>query len=195
MHSNIRNTVKPSEYSALHRPLVPRHVTATEPPTDFQHFLETTPDDDIMWNPVLDRESINTNLQKFNRQHFRAASISSCGHGTIHQKVTYSSLAPAAKTILKVKIPSAWYKNTPLLIEVLLSFSIPDKQKDAKPIDTVFTTNDVKYGIRKWKEKSSTSPLGRHLGHYKALIQDETLLNCITKFLNIVIKKGLTIHR
>jgi hypothetical protein len=142
-----------------------------------------------MWDPALDRESINTNLLKFNRQHFRAASIS------IHQKLTYSSLAPAAKAILKGKIPSAWYKNTPLLREFLLSFSIPDKLKDKKPIETVFTTDDVTYGIRKWKEKTSTSPSGRHLGHHKAIIQDKTLLNCMTTFLNIVIKKGLMIHR
>lgn len=140
MHSNIRNTVKPSEHSGLHRLPVPRHVTVTEPPTDFQHFLETTPADDIMCDSILDHESINTNLLKFIRQRFRAASISLCGHGTIHQKLTYSSFASAAKALLKGKIQPAWYKDTPLLREFLPSFSIPDKLKDTKPINTVSTT-------------------------------------------------------
>ena len=29
-------------------------------------------------------------------------------------------------------------------------------------------------GIKIWKETTSTSPSGRHLGHYKAIIRDET---------------------
>ena len=30
-------------------------------------------------------------------------------------------------------------------------------------------------GIRKWSEKTTTSPSGRHLGHYKALLKDDSL--------------------
>ena len=195
MYSNIRNTVKPSEHSGLHRLLVPRHATATEPPTDFQKFLETTNEEDIMWDSILDKTSIDTNLLKFNRNHFRAASISPCGHGLIHQQLTFNSLSPEAQAVLDGNIPQEWHEDNPLLREFLLSFSIPDQIKKVKPIKTTLTTEDVRYGIGKWKEKTSTSPSGRHLGHYKAIIQEETLLTCMTQFLNATIQKGLTLDR
>jgi hypothetical protein len=195
MFSNIRHTVEPSEHSGLHRLLVPRRVNETDPPLNFQHLLETTNEEDIKWNSILDRETIDTNLLKFNRNHFRAALISPCGHGKIHQQLTYTSLSPAAKALLQGTIPSDWYNDDQLLREFLLSFSIPDKLKNSAPIETKFTEEDVRYGISKWKEKTSTSPSRRHLGHFKAAIMHPLLLECMTTFLNIILKKGLTLDR
>ena len=63
------------------------------------------------------------------------------------------------------------------------------------PISTLITTEDVKYGFGKWKESTSTSPSGRHLGHYKAIIQDKTLLTTLTKFLQIIVERGVTLTR
>ena len=37
-------------------------------------------------------------------------------------------------------------------------------------IDTRITPAQFISGIRKWKEKTSTSPSGRHLGHYHSII-------------------------
>jgi hypothetical protein len=50
-------------------------------------------------------------------------------------------------------------------------------------------------GFLNWKETTSTSPSGRHLGHYKAILQDPTLLTCFTKFINITLEHGLTLRR
>ena len=43
--------------------------------------------------------------------------------------------------------------------------------------------------------KTSTSPSGRHLGHYKAIIQNKTLLTYLTKYLNLILEKGLVLTR
>jgi hypothetical protein len=37
--------------------------------------------------------------------------------------------------------------------------------------------------------------IGRHLGHYRAIIQDDTLLRCLTKFLDIVVQRGISLSR
>jgi hypothetical protein len=46
-----------------------------------------------------------------------------------------------------------------------------------KQIDEKIIFEDIKAGIIKWKERTTTSPSGRHLGHYKLLtrldIKDE----------------------
>ncbi|KAI2497437.1 hypothetical protein MHU86_17041 [Fragilaria crotonensis] len=57
------------------------------------------------------------------------------------------------------------------------------------------TADDIVKGFKSWKETTTTSPSGRHLGHYKALIQDPILLDCLRKFLNIAISRGIAIPR
>jgi hypothetical protein len=41
----------------------------------------------------------------------------------------------------------------------------------------------------------STSPSGRHLGHYKAIIQHVTLLGCLTQFMSVSLARGISITR
>jgi hypothetical protein len=62
-------------------------------------------------------------------------------------------------------------------------------------IETTITPSDVQKGFSQWKEQTSTSPSGRHLGHYKAIIQKDTLLSCLTKFLTHIIDHGLVLER
>ena len=53
----------------------------------------------------------------------------------------------------------------------------------------------MKRGFGRWREATSTSPSGRHLGHYKAIVQDDTLLLCLTKFIDLVVKRGIALSR
>ena len=81
--------------------------------------------------------------------------------------------------------------------EFLPSFVIPDEVKCKIPISADITTKDVESGFKKWKETTSTSPsAGRHLEHYKAIIQHNTLLlQCLTQFLQVTVASGLTLNR
>jgi hypothetical protein len=133
-------------------------------------------------------------------QSFSAASESPCGHGLLHDTLTFTSLSPEAQKILDTGLcPLERLSLHPLLDEFLASFIIPDSiknEKDTGRISTVISESDVRYGFSKWKETTSTSPSGRHLGHYKAAIQDPILLTAsMTTFLNIAINRGVTIKR
>jgi hypothetical protein len=195
MNANIRATVKPSTMECLSRLLVPHRQNDPSFPHNFQELLATTPTEDIQWASILDKTSIESNLLKFNREHFRAAAASPCGQGEIHNKLTFTSLSPEAASLLDGTIPAAWHGNDELLREFLTSFSIPDRIKDTPQITTEISQEDVQKGFSKWKERTSKSPSGRHLGHYKALIQNKTLLSSLTKFLQLIVDKGLVLHR
>ena len=91
--------------------------------------------------------------------------------------------------------PPAWYGDDDLLREFLTSFIIPDNINKLPPITSKISEADVCKGFKNWKETTCTSPSGRHLGHYKAIIQDPNLLNCFTKFLNITLEHGLVTLR
>lgn len=185
MYKNIRNRI-----------LTPRHKdSSTDPPSDIQALLTQTAEADIRWEVLLDKSSIETNLTRFNRNHFRAPSASPCGKGVIHSHLTVTSLSPHAKEMLKGNIPQTWYGNDALLREFLTSFKIPDRVTEMDPVPILLTNDDVKHGFGRWKESTSTSPSGQHLGHYKAIIQDNLLLDNLTKFMQIVVESGLALTR
>ena len=64
------------------------------------------------------------------------------------------------RTILDTGFPA-----TQTALDVLQPFDPP-----AKPVSTPVTSCDFKTFFAKWKENTSTSPPGKHIGHYKALL-------------------------
>jgi hypothetical protein len=141
--SNIRTTVKPGTNGSLNRLHVPRHRATSDYPDNFQDFLATHNDPDIVWDSLLDKSSIDKHLLRFNRQHFRAAATSPCGNGIIHDQLSFSSLSPDASALLSGTIPTNWHGNDNLLREFLTSFIIPESTKHLPQIETSITHLDV----------------------------------------------------
>jgi hypothetical protein len=171
-------------------------MTLSDMPDDeVYHWLASHPEGPENWTTVMDRSSVEKHLLTYNRQSFRAASVSPCGAGRILDDMTFSTLSTAGKELLNGSIPQDWYGNDDLLRELLSSFSTPQTVKASSPIPTSVHEEDVTRGFRRWREATATSPSGRHLGHYRAIIQDDTLLRCLTKFLDIVVQRGISPSR
>jgi hypothetical protein len=68
-------------------------------------------------------------------------------------------------------------------------------EEDGERIPYTITKEDVKEGFKKWKERTSTSLSGRHLGHCKSWIQDDELLEILTMMIQIPIKFGFAPKR
>ena len=148
----------------------------------------------LIWDTVIERTDMEAHLLAFNKEAFRAASESPCGNGVIHDALRFTSLSEASEELLYGHVPEHWYGDNHLLREFLASFTIPETVLEAGQISLKISGEDIKKGIRSWAESTSTSPSGRHLGHYKALVQDPILLSCLQKFMNIAITRGISIH-
>jgi hypothetical protein len=122
-------------------------------------------------------------LLSYNREAFREASESPCGKGIIFDALTFTSLSEAALDVLNG------------VDEFLASFCVPKGVKSKEEIATIITTEDVIKGIKSWSEGTTTSPSRRHLCHYKAILQDPELLQCLTWFLQLVTHRGIAISR
>jgi hypothetical protein len=85
--------------------------------------------------------------------------------------LTYSSMSPAGHSFLRGIVPPEWHGKDALLKVFLISFTAPDRVLNAPEISTKITENDITKGFGKWKETTSTSLLGRHLGDYQAIIK------------------------
>jgi hypothetical protein len=183
VYGNIRQQTRPSERSGLHTVNIPAAESVS---TSAYQYLKHNPSR-VIWEKVVDREAIEAHILKYNRESFRAASESPCGHGIIYDELTFTSLSPAATQLLLGQIPDHWNITEPNLRAFLASFTIPDVVHEAPTISTAIHPDDVSKGFSLWKKTTTTSPSGRHLGHYKALISDPMFLQCLAKFLHIAL--------
>ena len=200
MFRNIRTTIKnvlPGQQTGINQIKVPKipHQLEQPNPDEFQEYIASTPTNDIVWDTILDQATIENYLLRYNRQSFRAAAASPCGHGIIYNAISFTSLTPTAAEFLKGVIPEDWYGNDTLLKAFMMEFMIPHHIRERPPIKSTLSTEDIVKGISKWKESTATSPSGRHLGHYKALIKDPILLQCLTQFMHIAVKSGTSLTR
>jgi len=197
VYRNIGHTVKPSTSQSLSRVNVPRPQDTFEStaPGNVHKVLRSHASSDLIWDTVVTKEEMEAHLLSYNREAFRSAAQSPCGHGALYDAITFSSLSPASQQLLEGSIPPDWDVQDATLTELLASFAAPSQVQGADPIVSTFTPEDLTKGFTSWKESTTTSPSGRHLGHYKALIQDPVLLQCLTDFLNLSILRGIAVPR
>ena len=198
LFNNMRSITKPGEYGPLNTIKVPRAAHAKEgstQPGEVHSILREVEPAELMWDTIITREEMENHLVHFNREAFRAASTSPCGHGVIHYALTFTSLSQEAEDMLHGIVPQAWHGDNQLLKEFLASFAIPNTIQEKDQINIRISGDDIKKGFQGWKESTSTSPSGRHLGHYKALTQDPEMLDCLAKFLDIAVSRGISLPR
>ena len=191
---NLRRIVKPSEHSSLSKVLVPPESMSDGEYSSYK-ITQTTDPSSILWETIVSRDEMERHILQYNRDSFRAASESPCGHGVVHDALSYTSLSPESTSILSGMVPPALSGDDDYLRELLASFVIPDQVTNHGDIPSDISANDVLGCFKGWKEGTSTSPSGRHLGHYKALIKHPTLLHCFVQFMNIVVARGIAIPR
>ncbi|KAI2494432.1 hypothetical protein MHU86_20115 [Fragilaria crotonensis] len=189
---HIRRITKPSERSSLSKVLVPPSSMAHE--SGYSAYHITQEHTDIPWETVFTREELEQHILDYNKESFRAASESPCGHGIIHDALTFTSLSPQSEDLLSESYLRSGMAPTTIFVNFWPHLSFPCTRTHGD-IPTGISSDDVIRGFKGWKEQTSTSPSGRHLGHYRALIQDPILLKCFVYFMNIVVTRGIAIPR
>ena len=193
---NLRRVVKPTETSSLAKVLVPQESMSPDEEYSAYNITQNHDPSNILWDTVVNRDELERHVLNYNRDSFRAAADESpCGHGVIHDALTFSSLSPQSEALLSGILPPDLNTSDNYLREFLASFAIPLHVKQKGEISSDITDDDVVHGFKGWKECTSTSPSGRHLGHYKALIAHPILLKCFVQFMNIVVSRGIAIPR
>jgi len=90
--------------------------------------------------------------------------------------VGFSGLTEGATAIVEGEF-MAKYGDLDLLPEtkqLIAEMAMPEvfKSDPKNRVSVKIEHQDFVDGFKKWKERTSTSPSGRHLGHYKAIIKD-----------------------
>jgi hypothetical protein len=174
-------------------------ITHLEVP-DKDHLGNPTNDPDIAhtWKKIYDPEEIEDCILQRNIKHFGQAQGSPFTQPMITEQIGYTGTGNLD--------PNRKYgtQGTQAIIQLL------SNKKELKTIDDIITINDMKRGFQAWRESTSTSPSGRHLGHYKVLLSrniddvklapnelssSDTILQVYTNIVMAALKSGTSLTR
>jgi hypothetical protein len=153
-HRNIQSTLGRNQFSALTTIDIPNPNTDANEP---------------QWITISDPAQIQGHLIQRNISHFGQALSTEFASGPLAKELGYQGCNSSCLNLLQGKLPSSYAdcsETTQLILEKLMQPpSIPK-------ITTDLTFEEFCNGFQKWDEKTTTSPSGRHLGHYRVLLLD-----------------------
>ena len=68
-------------------------------------------------------------------------------------------------------------------------------EKEQKTINAVITVGEFRQYFKNKNESTESSPSGRHIGHYKAILGDDDLVDLVVAMLNIGFSTGVALER
>jgi hypothetical protein len=170
---------------------------------------------------LLEVDDIHKAILERNKKHFHQADETPFAKGAenmvLYDLIGYTGMSQAAKEVVDgtflEKYGDELGSILPETEQVICELSMPEEIKVlGKKIETEILEEDFISGFKGWKESTSTSPSGRHLGHYKAIVNDPDLkkqdpekshlreretnfVSSLVKLLNIPIKYGFAPKR
>jgi hypothetical protein len=148
----LKQILKPKEADGLSYILVPENFKIEQYPYD--------PSSIQAWEPVHDQDDIQSFIQKRNILHFGQAKGTPFTEKPL-SSINWQANSTEAKDILNGAIPLSFLNGNPYVEQILRYMA---KRKNLPEIDTYITPDHVSKGFRKWRESTSTSPSGCHLG-------------------------------
>jgi len=142
----------------------PPHATEDE----FQQLED--PKECNTWQTITDPNDIEFYVRLRNRKHFGQSQGTPFTLPPLSTHISWSADTPLSEDILQSTPHATEQLNTfdlPPQCRSLLDFCKMTSELDSLPYE--ITAAEFSGKIRNWKESTTTSPSGRHLGRYKAL--------------------------
>jgi hypothetical protein len=189
----LQTIFKPKNNGGLSYVLVPKDFRVDNYPYD--------PDKITEWEAIHDHGAVQELIQKRNIYHFGQA------HGTPFtvpplDRLKWQADTIEARDILTGSIPTDLMAENPHLEKVLKYMA---ERENLPDIDTYITPEQVSRGYKKWRETTSTSPSGCHLGlrRITSYAQEEKeidsarlqILNAQTDIINLPLQHGFSPNR
>ena len=147
----------------------------------------------VEYETLLDPAEIEAELLRYNHAWFRQAADTPFGHGELFDLVGFSGTTPDADAIHNGECIESL--GIPMSREITTFLEECKRPGSVSPVDTNISRAAFIATIKSWKETTSTSPSGRHLGHYRTAILDEDVAQLHTDLLNIPIAYGFAPDR
>jgi hypothetical protein len=190
MYMTLGNTLNPGETMELSRVDVPdERATGSNlgSPDDPKHWKGP-------WRSITNPEDIAKTVCEINRKQYNQAWETPFGSGPLATSIGQLVDTPAAEVLLQgnnlpTNLLSSLMPETIRLLQTIATPRTPVNQS------SIITEEDF-IATYKWaQENTSSSPSGRHVGHYKAIVKDPNLVSLHTTMMNIPFQVGITPDR
>jgi hypothetical protein len=136
--------------------------------TGLKYIEVPDPDNPSKSIEIYDPSEMTKYLLKRNQKHFGQANNTPFTSDPLKSIYEYNGTNKNSKDLIIDRVFPNEIKDleesTKQFLEMLAS------NKQIPHIADTITYEEFKMGISKWKERTTTSPSGRHLGHYKLLL-------------------------
>jgi hypothetical protein len=155
--------MKPQEKSNFNTIEIPLHDTQGEPTNDAEEAAT--------WQRITDPVLIEDKLLEQNIKHFGQAEGTLFTNQYFQELFQYKGVSTAVEILLEGKMEVEPMPDLDAGSRTLLTHLGNGRQ--LPKIDTSISLNAFVQALKKGPEKTSMSPSGRHLGHYKCLMVDD----------------------
>jgi hypothetical protein len=142
------------------------------------------------WVTLTNSEEIAKRVCEINTQQYHQASETPFGSGPLATSIGRNGNTPAAKALLTGALPTNILSNLlPETIRILHTLARP---QPTLPADHQGFISEEEF-IATYKatsEATSSSPSGRHVGHYKAILSDPSLVSLHASMMSIPFQAG-----
>jgi hypothetical protein len=118
--------------------------------------------DQNTYQRINDRPTMEHLLHQQFEQHFMQAEGTPFTQETLRNLFGYIGCNQASSLFLDSQ-------NVPHHLPTTTKLVLQQIKRTRPPMDRYFPPEDIRAGFSKWKESTSTSPSGKHLGIYKAI--------------------------
>ena len=194
MHRRIKNiTASSVPNNNIQSIAIPKDKTL-----DWNKIPKKMPND--QWEIIIDKHKIVKNFNQRNRKHLNQAQGTTYTIPPISTSLlSNDSFTPFGEAIINGTVD---FTNLPLSKVQKQFFKSLKRESPDKRILPAMSISQMKQGFQKWREKTSTSPSKRHLGHYKCLLipdnnKDDTNISDFNKNMlhihNVMINSPLSL--
>ena len=147
------------------------------------------------WRSVTSPTELFNTLIAQNTKHFSQAKDTPFVTGDLEQYLHPFEQNQFSESILQCTVNLAHLPLNASVRACINEMCFPLGDDDTDPVDKTISADGFLAGFKQPSEDLSTSPSGRHLGHYKAALDDPELCTMYATVISIPFRHGFTLHQ
>jgi hypothetical protein len=158
-------------------------------PNDPNDLTNTT------WSTVIEAQALFEVLMKDSQAHYRQAAETPFVTGPIASKIGPFANNEYCDAVLNGTFEYDEIANMTEVKDLIVGMKYPDPANPTPAIDTTIDFECFQSAIANTQESTSSSPSGRHYGHYRSLLRSPILLGIIAALADFCFIWGVTMQR
>jgi hypothetical protein len=139
------------------------------------------------WKSVTNPTEIAKVVCKVNADQYHQAHITPFGSGSVADIIGRRGDTPASAELLRGHLPDLPTSTLPEIIRILQTLA---KQHPRATDSATISPEEFVSTYKAASENTSSSPSGRHIGHYKAVLDDPILVQLHSRMISIPFQAG-----